>query len=65
MEEGSKDFIAAAAARGEKINQMSSEFKDRVAIAYENTMMTADEFLSGILGQNYRDYFPQGMDSTL
>jgi hypothetical protein len=63
LDEGSRDFIAMAEARGEKINQISTEFKDRVAIAYENTMMTADEFLSGILGKNYKDYFPKGMDS--
>ena len=63
IDESSKDFIAAAEARGEKIDKLSSEFKDRVSIAYENTMMTADEFLSGILGKNYKDYFPKGMDS--
>jgi hypothetical protein len=63
MDTGSKDFIAAAEARGEKISELSSEFQDRVAIAYENTMMTADEFLTGILGKDYKDYFPKGMDS--
>jgi hypothetical protein len=63
MDEGSKDFLAAAEARGEKLSQISTEFQNRVAIAYENTMMTAEEFLTGILGKDYKDYFPKGMDS--
>ncbi|KAG7668657.1 hypothetical protein Ndes2526B_g03719 [Nannochloris sp. 'desiccata'] len=64
MDKGSKDFLAAAEARGEKLGEISAEIKDRVAIAYENTKMTTEEFLTGILGKDYKDYFPKGMDMT-
>jgi len=62
MEEGSKDFLAAAEARGEKLDEISTEFRDRVAIAYENTLLTADGFLTGILGEDYKSYFPKGFE---